>query len=81
MRRLARDADLRASLGRAARRQYEAQHTLPLMADDYERLLANAAARPAPDPTAIALPAHLLDDHSGQLRRLLAETGITDLPF
>lgn len=81
MRRLATDAALRASLGRAARRYYEAQHTLPLMADDYERLLAQAAALPAPDPAAIGLPAHLLDDRSGQLRRLLAETGLDQSPF
>jgi hypothetical protein len=75
MRRLATDAGLRASLGQAARRHYEAHHTLPLMADDYHRLIAQAAALPAPDPAAIGLPPHLLDDRSGQLRRLLAETG------
>jgi hypothetical protein len=80
MRRLATDAALRASLGAAARRHYEAQHTLPQMADDYERLLAQAAALPAPDPAAIDLPAHFLDDHSGRLRRLLAETGL-EPPF
>jgi glycosyltransferase involved in cell wall biosynthesis len=78
MRRLAGDPALRASLGVAARRHYEAQHTLPRMADDYERLLAQAIALPAPDPAAIALPPHLLDDHSGRLRRLLAETGMPE---
>jgi glycosyltransferase involved in cell wall biosynthesis len=81
MRRLATDAGLRATLGRAARRQFEAHHTLPHMVADYDRLIAATASLPAPDPTTIGLPAHLIDDHSGQLRRLLAETGFTESPF
>jgi glycosyltransferase involved in cell wall biosynthesis len=81
MRRLATDAGLRASLGRAARRYFEAHHTLPRMAADYDRLLARAAALPAPDPAEIDLPEHLLDDKSARLRRLLAEIGVPDSPF
>jgi glycosyltransferase involved in cell wall biosynthesis len=81
MRRLATDAPLRASLGQAARRHWEANHTLALMAQDYERLLAEAAAQPAPDPAAIQLPAHLLDDHTALVRRLLADCGVADAHF
>src|SRR5262249_17877664 len=81
MRCLVTDAALRASLGRAARRHYEAHHTLARMADDYQRLLAQAITLPTPDPASIALPEHLLDDHSGRLRRLLAETGLDSSPF
>jgi glycosyltransferase involved in cell wall biosynthesis len=81
MRRLATDAGLRASLGRAARRHFEAHHTLPQMAEDYERLLGQAVRLPIPDAADIALPTHLLDDGSARLRRLLAEIGLTASPF
>lgn len=76
MRRLALDAPLRERLGRAARRYWEATATLPLMLDDYTRVLANAAARPAPDPARLGLPAHLLEDHASHGRRIAAEIGV-----
>ena len=76
MRRLALDAPLRERLGRAARRYWEATATLPLMLDDYTRVLANAAARPAPDPASLGLPAHLLEDHTSHGRRIAAEFGV-----
>ena len=47
--RLAGDAGLRARLGAAARRYWEAQATLGLMAQDYESALAQVAALPDPD--------------------------------
>jgi glycosyltransferase involved in cell wall biosynthesis len=77
MRRLAMDAPLRERLGRAARRYWEANATLPLMLDDYTRVLANAAARPAPHPASLGLPAHLLEDHASHSRQLAADVGIT----
>jgi glycosyltransferase involved in cell wall biosynthesis len=77
MRRLAIDAPLRERLGRAARRYWEATATLPLMRDDYARVLANAAARPAPDPARLGLPAHLLEDHASHGRQLAADVGVT----
>jgi glycosyltransferase involved in cell wall biosynthesis len=77
MRRLALDAPLRERLGRAARRYWEATATLPLMLDDYTRVLANAAARPTPDPARAGLPAHLLEDHASHGRRIAAEFGIS----
>lgn len=76
MRRLALDAPLRASLGAAARRFWERDHTLDAMAADYERVLEAAAARePSPEARG-TLPVHLLADASGTLRRLAAETGV-----
>jgi glycosyltransferase involved in cell wall biosynthesis len=77
MRRLALDAPLRERLGRAARRYWEATATLPLMLEDYTRVLANAAARPAPDPASLGLPAHLLEDHASHGRAVAADIGVT----
>jgi glycosyltransferase involved in cell wall biosynthesis len=76
MRRLALDVPLRERLGRAARRYWEATATLPLMLDDYMRVLANAAARPAPDPARLGLPAHLLEDHASHGRQIAGEFGV-----
>jgi glycosyltransferase involved in cell wall biosynthesis len=77
MRRLALDAPLRERLGRAARRYWEANATLPLMLDDYTRVLANATARPVPDPARLGLPAHLLEEHAAHGREVVADMGIT----
>jgi len=54
MHRLVTDGALRGRLGREARRYWEAEHTVDRMVADYERVIARAAAQPAPDP---ALPA------------------------
>ena len=67
MRRLASDAGLRRRLGRRARAWWRAHHRIDLMAEDYERVLALAAARPAP-----ALPAALRPDGEARARALLA---------
>jgi glycosyltransferase involved in cell wall biosynthesis len=77
MRRLALDADLRASIGRAARARFAAEHTLEVMTDDYEAAIAAAAALPTPDPATRGLPRHLLADGSDTARRLSAEVGVT----
>ena len=51
-----------------------ANHTVDVMARDYEGLLARAAARPAP---AVAdLPAHFTDDHSATARALAGQFGL-----
>jgi hypothetical protein len=47
MRRLARDADLRDRLGRAARRHWEAEHSFARTIRDYDRVMALAARMPA----------------------------------
>ena len=79
LRRLTEDAALRARLGSAARRYWEAQGTLELMARDYEGLLT--AARAAADPAAPAgWPAHLRADGTGLARALTSDIGVP-FPF
>ena len=67
MRRLAADAGLRRRLGERGRAWWRARHRIDLMAEDYERVLALAASRPAP-----ALPAALQPDGAARTRALLA---------
>jgi glycosyltransferase involved in cell wall biosynthesis len=76
MRQLASDADLRASLGHAARGYWEAEHTLELMHADYERVLAEAAATEPRDPPTPGLPAHLLADYSEEATALARDLGV-----
>jgi hypothetical protein len=66
MRALATDANLCDALGRAGHAHWAAGHTLEIMASDYERLLAKAAAAEAPAQT--NLPAHVVSDHSDRAR-------------
>jgi glycosyltransferase involved in cell wall biosynthesis len=75
LRRLTEDAALRARLGGAARRYWEAEGTIELMARDYEGLLeaARAAADPVLPPD---WPTHLRADGTATARRLAAETGV-----
>jgi glycosyltransferase involved in cell wall biosynthesis len=75
MRRLATDAELRATLGASARAYWDCEHSMPRMLEDYRRLIGEAAAAPTPRP---ALPAHLVDDGDAALRMLLAPFGIDD---
>ncbi len=70
MRRLAADAALRHSLGRAGRRYWETQHSVTRMVDDYQRAICRAAASPAPVG---ALPGHLRPDPLAHVQRTLAE--------
>ena len=73
MRRLATDPALRASLGGAGRRYWEREHSMPCMLEDYERVLAEAAATPAPHVT---LPAHLVNDGDRLLNETLARFSV-----
>ena len=75
MRRLARDAALRTTLGEAGRRHWEAHHTPELMAADYRHAIE--LARTLPVPT-VELPAHLLDDGRTALNALLTPFGTPD---
>ena len=73
MRRIAVDANLRASLGASARAYWDRGHSMPRMLDDYRRVIAEAAAAPTPFA---AFPPHLVDNGDATLRRLLQRFGI-----
>ncbi len=70
---LARSPERRARLGDAARRYWQAHHTLDTMADEYEGVSRRAAQRPAP---AVKLPAHLAADVDERLAEILAPFGL-----
>jgi glycosyltransferase involved in cell wall biosynthesis len=72
MRRLAVDADLRATLGRAARAWWEREHSVDRTIDDYLWAMARAVERPAPQ---VDLPAHMRDDGDRTLRALIEPFG------
>jgi len=78
MRRLASDAALRRTLGAAARRYWEREHSIPRMVEDYRRVLARAASRPAP---AVTLPEHLVTGGDRVLRQVLQEMGVAGAGF
>jgi glycosyltransferase involved in cell wall biosynthesis len=75
MRRLAKDAGLREELSRGGRDHWAANHTVPLMAEDYRRVIANTLARTAPVPS--DLPHHVTDDHTEPARAIARRFGIT----
>jgi glycosyltransferase involved in cell wall biosynthesis len=75
MRRLADDGELRDRLARAGHAYWAAHHTLDAMAADYQRVLALAAARPAPAPS--DLPAHFTEDHSSTVRAIASRFGLS----
>ena len=74
MRALADEPRLRESLARAGHAYWSANHTLDLMARDYEGLIARAAARPA--PAVSDLPSHFTEDYSEPARAIAAQFGI-----
>lgn len=76
MRRLAADEDLRSQLARAGQAWWSREHSVAVMADDYERVMTAAAARPDPQ---VALAAHMRDDGDRKLQALLAPFGIDAL--
>jgi hypothetical protein len=75
LRRLTEDGALRTRLGSEARRYWERQGTLDLMAGDYEGLLAAACGAADPELPA-GWPAHLRADGSSTARALAAEMGV-----
>jgi hypothetical protein len=74
MARLAADGELRRRIGRAGHLYWSGGHSLELMADDYRRIVQEAAARPA--PRVEDLPAHFTDDCSALARRLAGDLGV-----
>jgi glycosyltransferase involved in cell wall biosynthesis len=74
LRALASAPGLREELGRAGHAYWSVNHTLDVMAGDYQRLIAQAVARPA--PVAGDLPPHFTDDHSDTARAITGHFGI-----
>ena len=74
MSRLSDEGALRASLGKAGHDYWKAEHHVGLMADDYRRVIAQAAATPA--PAAAGLPAHLTNDYSARAASIAREVGV-----
>ena len=72
MRRLAEDGALRRALGDAAQRYWLREHSPEGMREDYERLMAAAAARLVPLTN---LPQHLVTDGTRTLETLLTPFG------
>jgi glycosyltransferase involved in cell wall biosynthesis len=70
MRRLAMDAELRTSLGRAARAYWQAEHSEARMTDAFVRIMTAAAEIPEPQA---ALPRHLRPDPSRHVADVLAD--------
>jgi hypothetical protein len=75
LRRLASDADLRATLGRAAQAWWQREHSPDAMVEDYMRLIEEAVSAPAP---AVELPSHLRTDGDTTLRSLVTPLGLGD---
>lgn len=69
---LATNAPLRARLGRAARAYWEREHTVTRMADDYERLMADAAMIEPPESRLIE---HLRPDALAPVRDAVSAFG------
>ena len=72
MRRLGTDAAFREVLGRAAAAWWAREHTVEHMADDYERVMAEARQRSAPD---VAVPVHVRGSHEETLRAIASRFG------
>src|SRR5262245_29047975 len=73
MRRLATDAALRDSIGRAGQGYWLREHSVTGMVEDYRRVIARAMSI---DPPARPLPPHATDDNSEMLRHLLEPFGV-----
>ncbi|HSC28575.1 MAG TPA: glycosyltransferase [Vicinamibacterales bacterium] len=73
MRRLARDADLRDSLGRAAQAYWKEHHSGERMLEDYLRVVPAAMSRPVPH---VDLPPHLIDAGQRRLELILERFGL-----
>ncbi len=77
---LARDPDLRHTLGAAARRYWEREHTVSRMADDYDRLLTRVAHEPSSSSwpslrDSLSLPRVLTPDPVRHTRDLVSSFG------
>ena len=71
---LAEDRALRERLGKAGREYWQANHRVDLMAEDYRRVILQAASVPARQNP--GLPAHLTDDYSALATSIAREVGV-----
>ena len=74
LRDLTADPRRRAELGGAGHAYWAREHMLPLMAEDYRRLLRETAARPV--PVSADLPAHMTADHTAHARAIARAFGL-----
>jgi glycosyltransferase involved in cell wall biosynthesis len=74
MSRLADDAALRDTLARAGHEYFAAEHRIELTASDYQRVIAHAAALPA--PSVRGLPPHLRNDYSARATSIARDLGV-----
>jgi glycosyltransferase involved in cell wall biosynthesis len=72
------DADLRRRMGAAAREYWKTHHTVDLMADDYERLMTEAASLAGGHGR---LPAHLTATGEELGQAVLEATGLHGMPW
>jgi glycosyltransferase involved in cell wall biosynthesis len=72
---LASDAALRRTIGENARARWARFHRLPDMAHAYLGAIDDAVRRVAPGPS---LPAHLVDDGTATLDRIVADMGVPE---
>jgi len=80
MRRLGTDRELRTALARAGRAYWTAHHSIERMADDYRRVMEQAAAISTDATSRIPLPEHLLDNGAGTLDAIVRDFGL-DAPW
>ncbi len=83
MRRLATDADLRSTLGRAGQAYWQREHTIEAMTQDYQSAFARCASygeMAAGGGNGVRMPDHLTPTGTETLRALLAPFGI-DTPW
>jgi hypothetical protein len=75
---LVSDGALRSALSRAGHELWSREHAIELMAEDYRRVMRDAATLPA--PRVEGLPSHFTADYSWLLRRISEEAGV-DIAF
>jgi glycosyltransferase involved in cell wall biosynthesis len=75
---LTADAQLRHALSSAGHTYWSREHTMELMAEDYRRVMRDAATLAA--PRVDGLPSHFTADYSWLVRRISEEVGV-DIAF
>jgi glycosyltransferase involved in cell wall biosynthesis len=68
------DGHLRHDLSRAGRAYWSREHTIDLMAEDYRRVMRDAATLPA--PRVEGLPSHFTADYSSLVRTISGAMGV-----